>query len=246
MDRSNKKMYHIGLGFGVLSGFVLLPGDPGRVDLVLSFLEGSRVLCFKREFKSGVGFYKGVRVGVLSTGIGGPSTAIAVEELARIGTHTLIRIGTTGTIQKNIKIGDIIIATAAVRGDGTSKYYAPPEYPAVASIEVVNAAIEAAERLGVPYHVGIVWSNDAFYAEGDYVEFWRRKRVLSVEMEASTLFTIASIKGLRAGAILLAINEAGGEISEETWRKYIDRLILVGLETVHILASRDTKENNKN
>ncbi|MCD6503203.1 MAG: nucleoside phosphorylase, partial [Euryarchaeota archaeon] len=232
------KMYHVGLGVGDLPGFVLLPGDPGRVDLVLGFLDRGRVLCFKREFKSGIGFYKGVPVGVLSTGIGGPSTAIAVEELARIGVHTLIRIGTTGTIQKNIKIGDLIIATAAVRGDGASRYYAPLEYPAVASIEVVNAAIEAAERLGYPYHVGIVWSNDAFYAEGDYVEFWRKRNVLSVEMEAATLFTVASIKGLRSGAILLAINEAGKGISEEEWKEYVDRLILTGLETIHILASK--------
>ncbi|HHC19509.1 MAG TPA: nucleoside phosphorylase [Euryarchaeota archaeon] len=182
--------------------------------------------------------YKGVEVGVLSTGIGGPSTAIAVEELARIGAHTLIRIGTCGAIQDDMNIGDIVIATAAVRGDGTSKYYALPEYPAVASYEVVSAAIEAAKSLGYPYHVGIIWSNDAFYAEGEYARLWKDKNVLAVEMEAATLFTISSIRKLRAGAILLVANKAGTEISEEEWKKYLRRLIKLGLETVHLLNQR--------
>ena len=233
-----KRMYHIGLAPGEIPGYVLLPGDPGRVDIVLKFLENGEIINFKREYKSGKGVYKGVEVGVLSTGIGGPSTAIAVEELARIGAHTLIRIGTCGAIREGMNVGDLVIATAAVRGDGTSRYYAPLEYPAVASHEVVSAAIEAAKKLRYPYHVGIIWSNDAFYAEGQYANLWRDKNVLAVEMEAATLFTISSIRGLRAGTILLVANKAGTEISEEDWKKYVERLIKLGLETVYILNQR--------
>ena len=251
-----EKMYHIGLGFGVLSGFVLLPGDPGRVDLVLSFLEGSRVLCFKREFKSGVGFYKGVRVGVLSTGIGGPSTAIAVEELARIGAHTLIRIGTTGTIQKNIKIGDLIISTAAVRLEGTSKQYVIPEYPAVASYDVVVALIAAAESLGVRYHVGITASTDSFYVgqqrpgyknylpsfARNIIEDLRMANVLNFEMEAATLFTLASIFGLRAGAVSLVL---ANRVTNEFELVPQDDLIKVGLEAVKILNEMDESKEGR-
>ncbi len=251
-----EKIYHIGLAPGEIPGYVLLPGDPGRVDIVLKFLENGEIINFKREYKSGKGVYKGVEVGVLSTGIGGPSTAIAVEELARIGAHTLIRIGTCGAIQEGIKIGDLVISSAAVRFDGTSKQYVITEYPAAASYEVIVALIAAAESVGVRYHVGITASTDSFYVGqqrpgyGNYlpsfaknlIEDLRMAKVLNFEMEAATLFTLSSIFGLRAGAVSLVL---ANRITDEFELVPQDDLIKVGLEAVKILKEMDEEKSGK-
>lgn len=212
-------LYHIHLKPGDIPKYVLLPGDPGRVPLIASFWNQSRLLAEHRGFITYTGVYKNVAIAATSTGIGGPSTAIVVEELLRAGADTFIRVGTTGTLQENIKLGDIVISSAAVRLDGTSKIYVEPEYPAVASYEVLLALIEAAESLGVRYHVGITASSDSFYVgqgrpgfRGYLPEKWRgiehrlkELNVLNFEMEASTLFVLSSIYGARAGAVCAAI-----------------------------------------
>lgn len=195
---------HILCGEGDVGEYVLLPGDPARVKTAMDFLKDAKIIAENRSYITATGYYKDIKVSVTSTGIGCPSAAIAVEELAKIGAKTFIRIGTTGAIQPYIDIGDIIIAVAAVRADGTTREYVPPEYPAVASYDVISALIEAAEQLKVSPYVGIVWSDDAFYAESEEkFGLWMKKGILSVEMECSAIFTLSSLKGLRSGAILV-------------------------------------------
>ena len=197
------------------------------------------------------GKYKGVPISATSTGIGGPAAAIAVEELLRVGAHTFIRVGTTGAIQKFIGVGDLIITTAAVRLDGTSKQYVYTEYPAVASYEVVLALIEAAESLGVKYHVGISASTDSFYTgQGrpgykGYMLSWmkniipdlQRANVLNFEMESSTIFTLANIYGARAGSVCAAV--ANRVTDEFVVDAGVEDAIKVANEAVRILYEWD-------
>ncbi|ABM79967.1 uridine phosphorylase [Hyperthermus butylicus] len=251
------KMYHIMLGPGEIPPYVLLPGDPGRIDDIVATWDEWRELAFHREYRSVKGRYKGVEIGAVSTGIGGPSTAIAVEELARIGVHTFIRVGTTGAIQPDIELGTVIIGYAAVRYDGASGEYAPPEYPAAATPEVVLALVEAAERLGVPYRVGVVASTATFHLGQSRPGFrgyeWSRSRerladlqrmgVLSFEMEAATIFTLASLYGLRAGCVCAAIaNRVTDEFKPGVG---VREAILVANEAVRILAEADREKGRK-
>jgi uridine phosphorylase len=245
------KMYHIMLGPGDIPPYVLLPGDPGRIDDIVSTWDSWRELAFHREYRSARGTYRGVELGALSTGIGGPSTAIAIEELAEIGVHTLIRVGTTGAIQPDIPVGTIVIAHAAVRYDGSSHEYAPPEYPAAASPEVTLALVEAAEELGVPYRVGIVASTATFHVGQSRPGYrgyqWsmserrmydlQRMGVLSFEMEAATIFTLANLYGLRAGCVCAAI--ANRVTDEFEAGKGVKDAIMVANEAVRILHEVD-------
>jgi len=155
--------YHIQCKPGDVAPYVLLPGDPDRVARISKYWDERREVARHREYVTHTGKYKGAPISATSTGIGCPAAAIAVEELLRVGAHTFIRVGTTGAIQPEIKVGDLVISRAAVRLDGTSKQYVRVEYPAVAHHEVVLALIEAAETLGVRYHVGITASTDSFY-----------------------------------------------------------------------------------
>ena len=203
------------------------------------------------------GKYKGVPISATSTGIGGPAAAIAVEELLRVGAHTFIRVGTTGAIQKFIGVGDLIITTAAVRLDGTSKQYVYTEYPAVASYEVVLALIEAAESLGVKYHVGISASTDSFYTgQGrpgykGYMLSWmkniipdlQRANVLNFEMESSTIFTLANIYGARAGSVCAAV--ANRVTDEFVVDAGVEDAIKVANEAVRILYEWDGAKAEK-
>jgi uridine phosphorylase len=182
--------------------YVLLPGDPRRVETIASFLDESRKVSDYRGFVTYTGRKKGVGISVCSTGIGCPSAAIAMEELARIGAETFIRVGTTGALQKNIHMGDIVIASAAVRADGTSRNYVPLEYPAVADFEVATSLLQAAKKNSQEIHFGLVLSTDAFYGNLKNLKQWSEFGVLSVEMESSVLFTIAALKKLKAGSIL--------------------------------------------
>ena len=212
-------VYHLDLSRDQLVGarVALLPGDPGRVPAIAAALPGTaRELAVHREYRSWLDTGPHGSILVTSTGIGGPSTAIAVEELARLGIDTFIRVGTTGAIQERIHPGDVVISTGAVRLDGASGHYAPPEYPAVAHHEVVTALLAAARAATVPCHTGITASSDTFYPGQErydtfsgYVprrfqgsmEEWRRLGVCNYEMEAATLFVVASVFGLRAGAV---------------------------------------------
>jgi uridine phosphorylase len=237
---------HIMCGVGDVAKYVLLSGDPKRVEKIASFLDKARKVADYRGYITYTGNVGGIEISACSTGVGSPSAAIVVEELARIGAQTFIRVGTTGALQPEIEAGDIVIASAAVRLDGTSKVYVPAEYPAVADFSVVSALAEAAKKLGVKVHVGKVVSTDAFYA-GSY-DIWGKARALSVEMECSAIFTIAGLKGLRAGAILavdgnLATGIKKGEFEpgEKTGeldgrvQKAIEREIKIAIDALKIL-----------
>lgn len=182
--------------------YVLIPGDPHRVETIVSFLDESRKVADYRGFVTYTGSKDGVVISVCSTGIGCPSAAIAVEELARIGANTFIRVGTTGALQKNVQMGDIVIASAAVRADGTSRNYVPLEYPAVADFEVTTALLQTAKKNAQEIHFGLVLSTDAFYGDLKTLKRWSKFGVLSVEMESSVIFTIGALKKLKAGSIL--------------------------------------------
>ncbi len=245
------KMYHIMVGPGEVSGYVLLPGDPARADKIAKTWDESWLIARHREYTTYSGKYKGNFISVTSTGIGAPSTAIAVEELLRVGAHTFIRVGTTGAIQPYIETGDLIITSAAVRLEGTSKQYVIPEYPASASPEVVMALIEAAESLGVRYWVGITASTDSFYLgqsrpgfknyfpsfARNILDDMRMANVLNFEMESSTILTLSNIYGARGGAVCAAI--AQRQSNEFSPGKGIEDAIAVANEAVRILHEWD-------
>jgi len=209
--------YHIKCEEGDVARYVLLPGDPARVKVIASLWDESRKVAENRQYVTYTGKVTGVDISTTSTGIGSPSAAIAVEELARCGADTFIRVGTCGGYQKNQKIGDIAIATGAVRWEGTTRQYVPIEYPAISTPEVVMALVEAAEQLGVDYHVGITKSGDSLYAGmafGGYQQSWMKNieadfvmsNVVSAEMEASAIFTLANLFRLRAGSVCSIID----------------------------------------
>jgi len=210
---SSDKQYHIACRKGDLAEYLLIPGDPERVPKIASFWDSAKEVSCHREFRSFTGKYKSVPISALSSGIGPACMAIVVNEASRIGVHTFIRVGSTGAIQKDINCGDLIISTAAVRLDCTSNCYIMPEYPAVASYEVLLALIEAAESIGIGnYHVGITVSTADFYAGQnrpaasisrmeDLLPTLQKEKVLNFEMETATLFTLASLYGLRAGSV---------------------------------------------
>ncbi len=216
---SQGKQYHINIAPGEIAPIVLLPGDPSRADYISKKWSERRFIANHREYRTYTGSYKGIPISVTSTGIGSPSTAIAIEELLRIGAKAMIRVGTCGAIQHEIKPGDLIIATGAVRLEGTSKQYAPIEYPAIADYRVVKALVEAVDTLGYHYHIGIVASTDSFYLgqgrpgfRGFMTEeaalIIPRLQVLGVkafEMEASLLFTLGSIYNFLTGCICAAV-----------------------------------------
>ncbi len=219
MEDIMASIYHLSLSREMIkeANYALLPGDPERVPKIArTFDENAIELAYKREFRTWLGNLEGKMVLVTSTGIGGPSTSIAVEELAQLGVHTFIRVGTTGAIQREIRLSDVIITTGSVRLDGASTHYAPVEYPAVANYEVVEALTRAAKTIGVNYYLGITCSSDTFYpgqerynSSARYVirkfqgslEEWQKLNVLNYEMESSTLFVVCSSSGLRAGCV---------------------------------------------
>ncbi len=211
---NEEKLFHIGISREEGAAYAILPGDPGRVALIASFIDHAKPLAQNREFTSYAGSLCGERVLVLSTGIGGPSAAIALEELAMAGVKYAVRIGTCGGMQEDVLPGDVIVPTAAVRMEGTSREYAPPEFPAAADFSVVSALVQAAHRSGCRCHTGIVQSKDSFY--GQHMpqsmpvaeellrkwQAWKQLGVLASEMECAALFTVAAARGVRMGSIL--------------------------------------------
>ena len=243
--------YHIRCKPGDVAPYVLLPGDPGRVPRISSYWDEKVEIARHREYVTHTGKYKGVPISATSTGIGGPAAAIALEELLRVGAHTFIRVGTTGAIRREIKVGDLVILTGAVRLDGASKQYVRAEYPALASFEVVMALIQAAEELGVRYHVGVGASTDSFYTGQarpgfrGYKQSWmdtlipdlQAAGVLNFEMEAATIFTLAGIYGARAGAVCAVLaNRVTDEFELDAG---VDDAIRVANEAVRILYEWD-------
>lgn len=208
--------YHVHLKPGDVGRYVLLPGDPGRVPLIASFFDEAKEVAFNREYRTFTGTVGGIKISATSTGIGCPSTAIAVEELIKCGADTFIRIGTAGSLQKHVGLGDLTITTGAVREEGTSRQYVPLSYPAVSDLDVTVALRDACRKLGFKHHVGISHCKDAFFIEDSpdlpledennaKWKAWYRSNVLSTAMEAAALFVVSSIKRVRAGEILAII-----------------------------------------
>ena len=214
---NKKKQYHINVAEGEIGKYCILPGDPGRCEKIAAFFDEPYHVSTNREYNIWNGKLCGETVTVCSTGIGGPSTAIAVEELAACGATTFIRVGTCGGISLDVRAGDVVIATGAVRQDGTSHEYAPPEFPAVTSANVLFALCEAANDNGFSNRAGVVQSKDSFYGQHSPArmpvasalaakwEAWKRLGVLASEMEASTLFTVAATLGVDAGAVFMCV-----------------------------------------
>lgn len=218
--------YHLKLSKKSIRGAesALLPGDPARVPIIASAVNSGKAseIAWNREFRTWISELEGYSIVVTSTGIGGPSTSIVVEELARLGVKTFIRIGTTGALQPYIKAGDVVITTASVRMDGTSGHYAPLSYPAVSDYHILNALVEAASSMNIRYHVGITASSATFYPGQErldtfsqYIirdlsgskEEWERLGVLNYEMESATLLTMCNAMGLKAACITGVISE---------------------------------------
>ena len=237
--------YHIQMKEGDVADFVILPGDPGRVETIANHFDTAEVVAHNREYKTMTGKYKGRSVSVTSTGIGCPSTAIAVEELANIGAKTFVRMGTSGAMQDFTKVGDKVIATGAVRYEGTSVQYMPIEFPAVASHDMVTALVNSASDAKLNYHTGIVQSKDSFYGQHSPEDMpiasellqkwdaWIKGGVLCSEMEAATLFVVGSYRKLRTGAVLLvAGDQARGEsLTTEEYQQNMTESINMILES---------------
>lgn len=195
---------HIRLGRDLGICYALLPGDPGRIDRIAACLDGAEELVFNREFRSLRGSYRGTRVLALSTGIGGASMAIALEELHNIGVTAVIRIGSSGSLQPGIELGELILASAAVRDDGASKAYAPTEFPAAADPDLLTLCRRCAGKLNAAHRVGLVRSHDSFYTdqEQEICRKWSKLGILGADMETAALYTVASIRGMKAASIL--------------------------------------------
>ena len=218
MDYSNDgRQYHIGLKKGEVGKYVILPGDPKRCAKIAQYFENPQLMADSREFVTYTGYLDGEKVSVTSTGIGGPSASIAMEELAKIGADTFIRVGTCGGMDIDVKGGDIVIATGAIRMEGTSREYAPIEFPAVASFDIVNALVNSAKSLDFNYHTGIVQCKDSFYGQHNPEtkpvsyellnkwEAWKRLGCLASEMESAALFVVASHLKVKVGSVFLVV-----------------------------------------
>ena len=196
------KQSHLQIEMDQLADIALLPGDPDRVDRIATYCTDVEQVARNREYKVLNATYGSRDLTIASTGIGAPSAAIAIEELANVGVETILRVGTTGGLQRRIEIGDMVVATAAAKNEGTSDRYEPAEYPAVADYDVLSTLVETAEKNDENVHVGPIATDDAFYNETEViVADWEDAGILAVEMEASALFTLARRRGLRAGAI---------------------------------------------
>ena len=209
--------YHIGLKQGDVGKYVILPGEPKRCAKIAQYFDEPKLVADNREYVTYTGYLDGEKVSVTSTGIGGPSAAIALEELVNVGAETFIRVGTCGGMQIDVKGGDIVIATGAIRAEGTSKEYAPIEFPAVANLDVTNALVQASKNLGYTSHTGVVQCKDSFYGQhspetkpvSDELlnkwEAWKRLGCLASEMESAALFVVASYLNVKVGSVFLTV-----------------------------------------
>lgn len=209
--------YHIGLKKGDVGKYVILPGDPKRCEKIAKHFDNAKLIADSREYVTYTGYLDGVKVSVTSTGIGGPSASIALEELVRVGADTFLRVGTCGGMQPEIMGGDLVIATGAIRMEGTSREYAPIEFPAVANLDITNALVQAAKELNKKYHVGIVQCKDAFYGQHEPetkpVNYelinkwnaWVRLGCKASEMESAALFVVGDYLKVRVGSSFLVV-----------------------------------------
>lgn len=254
MQKLNKQ-FHIHCVEGDVGRYVILPGDPGRCEKIAALFDDAHFVARNREFTIYTGTLLGEKVSVCSTGIGGPSASIAMEELHNIGADTFIRVGTCGGIDLDVRSGDVVVATGAIRYEHTSREYAPIEFPAVADFQVTNALVEATKKLGFPLHTGIVQCKDSFYGQHDpaaspvYYELqqkwesWKRLGVKASEMESAALFVVAAALGCRCGSCFHVVwnqeREAAGldqKMSEDT-----SSSVKVSVEALKLLIEADRK-----
>ena len=249
----DNKEFHIHVCPGEVGRYVLLPGDPGRCEKIAKYFDDPKLIASNREYVTYTGEIDGVKVSVTSTGIGGPSAAIAMEELIHCGADTFIRIGTSGGMKKEVMGGDVCIATGAIRFEGTSREYAPMEWPAVADFDVVTALKAGADRLGLRNHTGVVQCKDSFYGQhspdsmpvgymlNDKWDAWIKLGALCSEMESAALFTVAAARGVRAGSVLLVLaNQTRRALGLDDPQVYdVDIPIKVAIEAIKDLIKKD-------
>lgn len=247
-----EKQAHIHLTKADGAGYALLPGDPERVSRVKAFLDDPVELAYNREYRSVKGTYKGTDVLVVSTGIGSPSAAIALEELKQIGVHTLIRIGSSGALQPEIKVGDLILCEGAVRAEGTSKAYISASYPAVSNHTILSELKSHAETLEIPHHLGLVRSHDSFYTDDEEAidTYWSKQGLIGSDMETAALFTLSRLRGLRAASVLNVVVPYSGDLQtginqlqsgESLTKTGEQNEIRLALETIASLSKKQTK-----
>lgn len=254
------RQYHIQVAKGEAGRYVIMPGDPKRCVKIAQYFDNPVLIADNREYITYTGTLEGVKVSVTSTGIGGPSAAIAMEELCRCGADTFIRIGTCGGMQTEVKSGDVVIATGAIRMEGTSREYAPMEFPAVADIGVTNALMRAAKEKGYPFHAGVVQCKDSFYGQHEPEtkpvsyelmnkwEAWKRLGCLASEMESAALFIAASYLHVRAGSCFLVVaNQEREKLGLENPVVHdTDMAVQVAVEAVRALILEEKeKEESK-
>lgn len=253
-----QKQFHLQISAEEIGRYVILPGDPGRVPRIARLLDDPHPVAANREYTTYTGTLSGEKVSVVSTGIGGPSAAIAVEELVRCGVHTLIRVGTCGGMDTRVSGGDLVIAQAAVRAEGTSREYLPEGYPATASFDVITALAQAAQPLSSPqpgagFHVGVIQSKDSFYGETNpetmpvafrLEQAWAAYLAcgcLASEMEAAAIFSVALCRGIRAGAVLTAlwnVERSKAGLPDQLCQSS-DRAIRCAVDAIGLLIAKD-------
>jgi uridine phosphorylase len=253
MERDDPRQYHIALAEGDVGRYVFLPGDPGRCELIASYFDDPQKVASHREYETWTGYLEGEKVSVTSTGIGGPSAAIALEELVAIGSDTFVRVGTSGSMQEHIKPGDIAIVSAAIRDEGTSLHYLPIEFPAVADVELTQALSDAARGMGKTVHVGVSQSKDSFYGQhspermpvaGRLAERWTAWMgggAICSEMEAASLYIVASVLRVRASGLMMVMGHPDqSPMSPEEWdASKVEHLLPVAIEGMREIIRRD-------
>ena len=245
----NGEQYHIGLKEGDVGRYVILPGDPKRCEKIAAYFDDAKLVADRREYTTYTGYLNGVKVSVTSTGIGGASASIALEELVNVGADTFIRVGTCGGMDIDVKGGDIVIATGAIRMEGTSKEYAPIEFPAVANLDITNALVQSAKKLNFNYHTGVVQCKDSFYGQHNpdrmpvsyellnKWEAWKRMGCLASEMESAALFIAGSFLKVKVGSVFLTVaNQEREKLGLENPVEHdTDKAIKTAIEAIKIL-----------
>ncbi len=249
------KQYHTGVGQGDVGEYVILPGDPKRCAKIAAHFDDPVLVADSREYVTYTGTIDGVKVSVTSTGIGGPSAAIAIDELTKCGANTFIRVGTCGGMQEEIMGGDIVIANGAIRMEGTSREFAPIEYPAVPDVNVMNALIDAAKKQNIRHHVGVVQCKDSFFGQHEPQimpvsyeleqkwEAWKRMGCLASEMESAALFIAGSFLRVRVGSCFLVVaNQERAKLGLDNPQAHDTELaIRTAIEAIRILIHQNDK-----
>lgn len=251
--QAHEREFHLNMVKGDVGRYCILPGDPGRCEKIAAYFDDPQKVMFNREFMTYTGTLLGEKVSVVSTGIGGPSASIAMEELIHLGADTFIRVGTCGGMAMKVQSDDVVIATGAIRMEGTSKEYAPIEFPAVADFQVTAALVAAAKKLGKPWHAGVVECKDSFYGQHspesmpvsyellNKWEAWLRLGTLASEMESAALFTVAAARNVRCGSCFHVVwnqeREKAGLDQQESHD--LQAAIEVGVEALKLLIEED-------